>query len=141
MEEILTEMFSAIKNDNKERFKTFFADHVVGISDFENGFDYVCELYEGNLVDINARLPFGIGDKLAPDLHLEYAFTAFDIITSNNEYIAYVEFYTKAPNNQYKIRKFKLLEKQAFDSGEESFSDCGMRYGIYYPGWIDEDSI
>ena len=137
MKKILADLFDSVKNNDGQLFDTFFADHIISMPDFEKGKSCVFDTYKGDLINIECKLPMGTGDDITPGEHIFYAFTTFDIISSVGEYKAYIEFYTKDSGTQYKIRKFKLLEKQAWDNGE-SFNDCTQRYGVYYPGWIGD---
>ena len=137
MTRILIDLFDAVKNDNIQQFDNFFADHVITLPDFKNGRDYVFDTYSGEIISIECRLPMITGENIRNDMHLFFASTIFDIVTSNDEYRVYVEFYTKDAETQYKIRKFKMLSKLSVDNGE-NFSDMGLRYGIYYSGWIRE---
>ena len=142
MEGILTQLFNAVQARDQETFKTFFADHVVSLSDFEDGCNYVFNLYQGELLNINCNFPMATGKRIVPGEQICFAIATFGINTSENEYVAYVEFYTqyrsKYPETPYKIRKFKLLSKQQLENSE-NFNDCTQRYGIYYPGWISEE--
>ncbi len=138
MEIILTQIFDSVKNGDKETFKTYFADEALNISDFEDGWDFLLSHYKGNLLSIDCKFPMGMGTRFVPGERIHHAFTTFDIITSENEYVVYIDFYTqyssKYPEGSYRIRRFKLLTKQMLDEGE-NFNDCTLRYGIYYPGW------
>ena len=138
MKEILTQLFDLIKNGDKEVFKTYFADEALNVSDFEDGWDFLFDQYKGDLLSIDCKFPMGAGTKFVPGERIHYAFTTFNIITNENEYVAYIDFYTqyssKYPKGSYRIRLFKLLTKQMLDDGE-NFHDCSLRYGIYYPGW------
>ena len=138
MKIILTDLFNSVKKDERQLFNDFFADHVLSMDDFENGKNYVFNSYKGDLKNIECNLPMGTGESIGPNVHIFYAFTSFKIITTDNEYTVYVQFYTKNPETEYKIMKFKLLDKQAMDNGDD-FSDMGLRYGIYYPGWVDKE--
>jgi hypothetical protein len=86
----------------------------------------------------------GEGTRFVPGERIHYAFTTFNIITNENEYVAYIDFYTqyssKYPEGSYRIRMFKLLTKQMLDDGE-NFHDCSLRHGIYYPGWLGVENI
>lgn len=141
MEVVLTQLFDAVHEGDEKTFKNFFADHVVELPDFEDGCKYVFDVYKGELLGVKCHYPIGTGDHIVPGEQICYAFTIFDIITRENNYTVYVEFYTryksKYPDFSYKIRKFKLLNKQQLDA-DETFNDCTQRNGIYYPGWINE---
>lgn len=138
MEIILTQLFDSVKNGEKEVFKSFFAEEAVTLSDFEEGCNFVFNQYHGDLLRIDCNFPMGMGTRFVPGERIHSAFTTFNIVTSENEYVAYIDFYTqyssKYPEGSYKIRIFKLLTKQMLDDGE-NFHDCSLRYGIYYPGW------
>ena len=138
MERNLTQIFDSIKNGDKETFKTYFADEALNTSDFEDGWDYLLDQYKGDLLSIDCKFPMGTGTDFVPGERIHRAFTTFNIITNENEYVAYIDFYTqyssKYPEGSYKIRLFKLLTKQMLDDGE-NFHDCSLRYGVYYPGW------
>lgn len=138
MEIILTQIFDLIKNGDKETFKTYFADDALNVSDFEDGWNFLLTQYKGDLLNIDCKFPMGEGTRFVPGERIQTAFTTFNIITSENEYVAYIDFYTqyssKYPEGSYKIRIFKLLTKHMLDDGE-NFHDCSLRYGIYYPGW------
>lgn len=133
MEEVLTCLFDAVQERDLETFKTFFDDDVVTISDFEYGCNYVFELYQGDLLNINYFGTGHTGKTFTAEEQICYAYMTFDVITSEKEYRVGVEFYTQYP---YKIRKFKLLDKQ------ENVDDYGFsqRYGIFYPGWLNNQS-
>ena len=142
MEEILTQLFISVQEVDKETFKTFFADHVVAMSDFENGCSYVFDRYQGNLISVKFRSAGSSGTHFVPGEKISYAYMTFFVNTSEKEYMVCIEFYThyqsKYPDGSYKIRKFSLLTKQ--DDGEfEDHNGFNLRYGIYYPGWIDEE--
>lgn len=143
MEEVLAKLLDSINNDEKETFKDFFSEDVLTLHDFENGYNFVFGMYQGDLLSISCNFPLGTGQHIVPNEHICYAFTTFDIVTSENEYVAFVEFYTqylsKYPENSYKIRKFKILDKQSLDNGA-NFNDCTQRYGIYYPEWVGEQT-
>ena len=138
MEIILTQIFDLIKNGDKETFKTYFADDALNVSDFEDGWNFLLTQYKGDLLNIDCKFPMGEGTRFVPGERIQTAFTTFNIITNENEYVAYIDFYTqyssKYPEGSYKIRIFKLLTKHMLDDGE-NFHDCSLRYGIYYPGW------
>jgi len=137
MEIILTQLFDSVKNGEKEIFKTFFADFVLNDSDFEEGCDYVFALYQGDLLEIDCNLPLVTGTLFVPGERIHSAETSFHIITSVNEYVLFIGFYTqysKYPEGSYKIKTFKLITKQMYDGGED-FTDCSLRNGIYYPNW------
>lgn len=137
METILTPLFDSVKNGEKEIFKTYFADDTLSLSDFEEGCDYVFSQYRGDLLEIDCHLPMGMITHFVPGERIHRAYTTFDIITSENEYVVYIDFYTqysKYPEGSYKIKGFKLLTKQMIDDGE-GFTDCSLRNGIYYPDW------
>lgn len=138
MEIILTQLFDSVKNNEKEVFKTYFADEALNTFDFEDGYNYIFIQYQGLLLSIDCKFPMGEGTRFVPGERIQTAFTTFNIITNENEYVAYIDFYTqyssKYPEGSYKIRIFKLLTKHMLDDGE-NFHDCSLRYGIYYPGW------
>ena len=144
MKEILTQLFDSIKNGDKEVFKTYFADEALNVSDFEDGWEFLCDQYKGDLLSIDCKFPMGEGTRFVPGERIHYAFTTFNIITNENEYVAYIDFYTqyssKYPEGSYRIRMFKLLTKQMLDDGE-NFHDCSLRHGIYYPGWLGVENI
>ena len=140
MEKILAQFFDSIKNGDKEVFKTYFADEALNAFDFEDGWDFLLAQHKGDLLSIDCIFPMGTRTDFVPGERIHSAFTTFNIITNENEYVAYIDFYTqyssKYPEGSYKIKKFKLLTKQMLDDGE-NFNDCTLRYGIYYPGWLD----
>ncbi|MBQ7012085.1 MAG: DUF5104 domain-containing protein [Clostridia bacterium] len=136
IKQVVVELLNSVKNDENNRFESYFADYVSVMPDFENGKSYVFDIFKGNLLSVDGDLPMGEGENILPKEHLRYAFTVFNIVTDENEYKAFVEIYTSNPNNQYKIKKFKILDKQALENGE-NFNDTTLRNGIYYPGWID----
>ncbi len=138
MEGVLSRLFEIVQIRDQERFKSFFADHVVELSDFEEGCNYVFEQYQGGELSVKCDYPMGKGKHIVPGEEISYAFTTFDVSTDENNYTLYVQFYTNS-DNQYKIRKFKLLSKQQLDSGE-NFNDCTQRYGVYYPGWLGDET-
>ena len=125
---------------DKESFKTFFDGDILTQPDFEIGMDHVFSSYAGNVQSVTCKFPMSIETWFEPGERIYLACTNFNIITSENEYIVYVEFFTqyesKYPNSPYKIRRFKLLQKQEWDNGE-NFTDCTQRLGIYYPGWLN----
>ena len=139
MEGILTQLFTSVQEGDKKTFKTFFADHVVELPDFEKGCDYVFDKYKGELVDVNFLSTTSTGKHIVPGEQICYAFMTFIAVTSEGEYLACVEFYTKYeskyPNDPYKIRKFGLFAK--LDNGNFEDGGVGQRYGIYYPEWLD----
>ena len=140
METVLTQLFTAVQNNDKEGFKSFFADHVMELTDFDQGCDYVFEKYNGNLTNVKFRSGGHTGRDFVPGETIDYAYMTFFVNTNEKEYMACVEFYTKYeskyPVNSYKIRKFSLIEKQ--NNGDfEDFDGFNLRYGIYYPGWTD----
>ena len=143
MEEKLTQLFISVQNGDKETFKTFFADPVISRSDFEEGFQYVCNQYQGEILSVKCHYPMGEGRQIGPE-ELSYytAFGSYEVITSKNHYKVYVEFYThyptKYPDGSYKIKVFKLLSQEQRDNGE-TFNDCPGKNGIYYPGWQNDD--
>ena len=127
MEIILTQIFDLIKNGDKETFKTYFADDALNVSDFEDGWNFLLTQYKGDLLNIDCKFPMGKGTRFVPGERIQTAFTTFNIITNENEYVAYIDFYTqyssKYPEGSYKIRIFKLLTKHMLDDGE-NFHDC-----------------
>lgn len=140
MESVLTQLFNAVQINDREKAKTFFADDIVELYDFDEGMNYIFSQYSGDLLDVNWDFTIGTGKCFVPGENICYAFATYDIISSENEYMVYVEFYTeyksKYPDGSYRIRKLKLLDKQSLNNGE-NFNDCTLRYGIYYPGWTD----
>ena len=143
MEEKLTQLFTSVQNGDKETFKTFFADSVISQPNFEEGFQYVCNQYQGEILSVKCHYPMGEGRQIGPE-ELSYytAFGSYEVITSKNHYKVYVEFYThyptKYPDGSYKIKVFKLLSQEQWDNGE-TFNDCPGKNGIYYPGWQNDD--
>lgn len=141
MEKVLSELFTSVQAQNEETFKSFFDDDVLGQPDFEDGMNYVFSSYNGDVQSVTCKFPLGIGTDFEPGERIYRAFSTFDIITNENEYVVYVEFFTryesKYPNAPYKIIIFKLLEKQALENGE-NFHDCSQRRGVYYPDWISQ---
>jgi hypothetical protein len=137
---VLSELLRDVQAQDKESFKTFFDEDILTQPDFENGMNYVFSSYTGNVQNITCKFPMSIETWFEPGERIYLACTNFNIITNENEYIVYVEFFTqyesKYPNSPYKIRKFKLLQKQEWDNGE-NFTDCTQRLGIYYPGWLN----
>ena len=140
MEVVLSELFRTVQAQDQESFKTFFDGDILAQPDFEDGMNYVFSSYTGNVQSVTCKFPMAIETWFEPGERIYLAFTSFDIITNDNEYIVYVEFFTqyesKYPNSPYKIRIFKLLQKQEWDNGE-NFTDCSQRLGIYYPGWLN----
>ena len=142
MEEILTQLFISVQEGDKETFKTFFANQIIELPDFEEGCNYVFEKFQGHVLSVKCNYPMGTGKHIVPGEQICYALTTFDISTNENSYVVYVQFYTKYqsqyPDDQYRISKFKLLNKQQLEAGE-TYNDCTQRYGIYYLGWLDEE--
>ena len=140
MEVVLSELFRTVQAQDQESFKTFFDGDILAQPDFEDGMNYVFSSYTGNVQNITCKFPMSIETWFEPGERIYLACTNFNIITNENEYIVYVEFFTqyesKYPNSPYKIRRFKLLQKQEWDNGE-NFTDCTQRLGIYYPGWLN----
>ena len=140
MEVVLSELFLAVQVQDQESFKTFFDGDILTQPDFENGMNYVFSSYTGNVQNITCKFPMSIETWFEPGERIYLACTNFNIITNDNEYIVYVQFFTqyesRYPNSPYKIRRFKLLQKQEWDNGE-NFTDCTQRLGIYYPGWLN----
>ena len=140
MEVVLSELFRTVQAQDQESFKTFFDDDILARPDFEDGMNYVFSSYTGNVQSVTCKFPMAIETWFVPGERIYLACTSFDIITNDNEYIVYVQFFTqyesKYPNSPYKIRRFKLLQKQEWDNGE-NFTDCTQRLGIYYPGWLN----
>jgi hypothetical protein len=144
MEQVLTELFSTVQEQDKNAFISFFDDDVSAQPDFENGMDYVFSSYKGDIQSVTCKFPLGVRTDFEPGERIYRAFGTFNVVTSENEYVVYLEFFTryesKYPNEPYKIKIFKILEKQAFDNGE-NFHDCSLRNGIYYPGWLGVENI
>lgn len=139
IEKLFVDLLDAVNENQTEVFDTYFANHVLTLHDFEKGRNYLFETYKGELIDIEHSVGSS-GESIEPGEHYWYQSVYFDIITSENEYMACVEFYTKYksenPEEPYKIRKIKLVEKQNFENSGK-YTDCGLRYGIYYPGWVN----
>lgn len=95
MEIILTQIFDLIKNGDKETFKTYFADDALNVSDFEDGWNFLLTQYKGDLLNIDCKFPMGEGTRFVPGERIQTAFTTFNIITNENEYVAYIDFYTQ----------------------------------------------
>ena len=144
MEKTLYRLFNAVQNENREEFKAFFADHVVSLSDFEEGCNYVFDRYEGDLVSVKLRSSGHTGKHIVSGEHIYYSYMTFIVVTSENEYMVCVEFYTKYESkysdDPYKIRKFSLLAKQDDGSFEDDGDGFSQRYGIYYPGWVSDQT-
>lgn len=140
MEGVLTQLFTAVQNNDQEKFKTFFADHVVELPDFEKGCNYVFERYKGNLNSVNFYSAGHSGKHFRQKETISYSYMTFFVNTNEKEYMSCVEFYTKYeskyPDDSYKIRKFSLVEKQ-WNGDFEDFDGFNLRYGVYYPGWTD----
>lgn len=141
MEGVLTRLFNAVQLQDKETFKTFFADDVIELPDFGTGCDDVFNRYRGELVSVKFR-GFGYtGDSIVPGEQICYAQMTFNVITSEAEYKAVVEFYTqyesKYPNDPYKIKTFAVLDGQNDDDFDHGYG-FSQRQGIFYPGWLDE---
>ncbi len=135
---ILVDLLDSAQSQDEITFETFFADHVVAMSDFEDGKNYVFDTYDGNLIRIEG--PSNIsstGEEIGSGYHNTNVFTWFNVITDQSEYKVLLEIYINAPpNNSYKIRKFKIYNKQEADQHNQA--DMNLRYGVYYPGWIEE---
>lgn len=151
MEEILTQLFVAVQEGDEDTFKTFFANHVVVLPDFEDGCNYIFDIYQGDLVSVKFYSAGHTGKHIVPGEQICYAYMTFIIITSKNEYQACVEFYTKYESkysdDSYKIKQFSLFPKQS-DGGfiprenDGNFSKDWIAFekdGIYYPGWMEEN--
>ena len=140
MEPILADLLTAVKDGDQEKFATFFEDTVASLSDFEDGFNYSHELYQGDLVSVTYFATGRTGKHIVPGEHICYSQMVFNVATSEKEYKISVEFYTqyesKYPDDPYKIRKFALLDRQ--DENNESRYGFSQRHGVYYPGWLDE---
>ena len=86
MEKTLYRLFNAVQNENREEFKAFFADHVVSLSDFEEGCNYVFDRYEGDLVSVKLRSSGHTGKHIVSGEHIYYSYMTFIVVTSENEY-------------------------------------------------------
>ena len=150
MEEKLTQLFISVQNGDKETFKTFFAEHVISLSHFEAGCNYVFDTFHGDLIDVTFHSAGHTGKEIVPGEQICYAYMTFRVTTSKEEYEVCVEFYTqyesKYPNNSYKIRQFSLFPKQKDGNfipkeidGNFSRDWIAFGYGIYYPGWQNDD--
>ena len=141
MEGVLTRLFNAVQLQDKETFKTFFADDVIELPDFETGCDDVFDRYRGELVSVKFRGLGYTGDSIVPGEQICYAQMTFNVITSEAEYKAVVEFYTqyesKYPDDPYKIKTFAVLDGQNDDDFDHGYG-FSQRQGIFYPGWLDE---
>ena len=152
MEQVLTELFSAVQKQDKNSFISFFDDDVSAQLDFENGCQYVFDTYQGELVGVDFLSAGHTGKLFVQGEQICYAYMSFRIITSENEYEVCVEFYTqyesKYPNDPYKIRQFSIfpklddgsfIPKESDGNFSEDWIAFGQRHGIYYPGWRDEE--
>ena len=141
MEGVLTRLFNAVQLQDKETFKTFFADDVIELPDFETGCDDVFDRYRGELVSVKFGDLGSTGKRIVPGEEICYAHMTFTVITSETEYKAVVECYTqyesKYPNDPYKIKKFAILDEQNYDDFDHGYG-FSQRQGIFYPGWLDE---
>ena len=151
MESVLTQLFNSVQDGDKEKFKTFFADHVIELPNFEYGCKHIFDLYKGDLISVKFNAAGHTGKHIVPGEQIRYAYMTFLVITSQGEYRVCVEFYTKYeskyPDGLYKIIQLSFFPKQSdgnfipresdgnFDSDWIAF---GSRHGIYYPGWNNE---
>ena len=152
MEEILTQLFMSVQEGDKNAFRTFFADHVIELPTFENGCNYIFDIYQGDLMSVSFQSAGHTGKQIVPGEHICYAYMSFIITTSKNEYEVCVEFYTKYeskyPNDPYKIKQISLFPKLSDGSfipreSDGNFSKDWIDFaqdGIYYPGWMGESS-
>ena len=137
-QELVVSLLESVENEDTETFKHLFADHVVTMTDFEIGKEYVFDLYKGKIQSISKK-SLHTGYSIGPGIsRTNYAYVSFDIVTNEGKYKMCIEFYTKDNENQGKLRKMKILENEDLP-GSGYFADMGLRYGIYYPGWIPEN--
>ena len=140
MEQILAQLFTSVQEGDRETFKTFFADHVISMYDFEKGCEYIFDKYQGNLESVTFLSGGHTGKHIVPGEQICYAYMTFGLKTTICEYKVCIEFYTKYeskyPDDPYKIRKMGLLEKLEDGNFEDAGLGLSQRYGIYYPGWL-----
>ena len=85
MEQVLTELFSTVQEQDKNAFISFFDDDVSAQLDFENGCQYVFDTYQGELVGVDFRSAGHTGKLFVSGEQICYAYMSFRIITSENE--------------------------------------------------------
>lgn len=152
MEKILTQLFMSVQDGDKNEFRTFFADHVIELPTFEDGCNYIFDIYQGDLESVSFHSAGHTGKHIVSGEQICYAYMTFIITTSQNEYQVCVEFYTKYeskyPNAPYKIKQISLFPKLSDGSfipkeSDGNFSKDWISFaqdGIYFPGWMDENA-
>ncbi|MDD7179917.1 MAG: hypothetical protein PUH20_04435 [Eubacterium sp.] len=152
MEEILTQLFMSVQCGDKNTFRNFFADHVVELPTFTGGCNYIFDIFQGDLMSVNFYSAGHTEKQIVPGEQICFAYMTFIVTTSQKEYQACVEFYTKYeskyPNDPYKIKQISLFPKLSDGSfipkeSDGNFSKDWIAFcqdGIYYPGWRGENA-
>ncbi len=113
------EVLATLENGDREAFRASFEDWISDMTDYDKGENYSFDFFKGEVVSIEQRT-FHTGERKSnvQDSH-STATGTYDIVTSEGEYVLYIEYFTFHTNESYigKLRKFKLIDKKDAEPG------------------------
>ena len=125
-----------IEAKDEETFRSYFTDEVSVSSDFADGMQYVFDLFSGEIESIG---DFGthMGGSYSARGESIIPIVICRIVTSENEYKLYFEYYQKDSMYQGKIIRLKLIENKGLPETGVFNNNGGMgnKTGVYHPGW------
>jgi len=135
---VARDVLKTLENKDRKAFRALFHEQICVLSDYDEGEAYTFEVFSGTVASISQESFHTGGHIASKGESYTTATSGYNVVTDDNEYLLCVEYYTKHDNDKYigKIIKMKILNsKYAPESGY--FADMSLRYGIYYPGWLD----
>lgn len=140
VKDIAVEIIECIENNKRNDLKVLFSFEAAETKDFDDGMDYIYDTYTGSCEKVD-DCGTHIRDSFYSGKQAKVAFSYFDIITTDSEYVLYFEYFLKDEinNNQNKIEKMKLVQKSdIIDEYNYNYGEKYERLGIYNPDWDDE---
>jgi len=129
-------IIEAISSKNVENLRKYFTDDISSSTNLDKGIEYIFNIFSGEIQSI-IDYGTGIGGEFSNRGKSIIPTILCSIITDNNEYLLYFEYYQKDSIYQNKIIRMKLVIKEEYpDTGAfNNHGGMGNKTGIYYPGW------
>ena len=132
------EVLATLENGDREAFRVSFEAWICDMPDYGKGENYSFDFFKGEVLSVEQRT-FHTGERIS-NVQDSYktATGTYDVVTSEGEYVVYIQYFISHTNEEYigKLRKFKLIDKKDAEPG--CCAEMGWKYGVYYPGWVDE---
>ncbi len=136
-EAIALSILKATNNRDHESFDSMFTQYVLNLSDYSLGKNYTFDTFNGEIKSL-VQLNLSTGGRISSDKTQCYddASVTYRVTTHNNDsYLMNFSYYTNHISEKNKVREFKIYKESSNE--DNNFHDMGLRYGVYYPGWID----